>query len=312
MRTNLFNKSYADEIHGVTSWKIIILSLCHGHWIQTTLSYSSLPQMIKSNFPYYEKDQQAVDEHALHDKWKSIETVIYATMQCPCYCLPCMAITACANDSLIHINSLHIPVPVNYLEVCFMFSFTVLNWEWNIQLNSEFFCTIFMWKINCINCIKEGFAISIMVFRFHLHQRFSNWWTKWVFLRQKTHWTECCANQRKAWWNWNQIREIHLTNLTWLKSYVYYDIKLVRFQQLKKAITRGEHIFVTGFCGQYMQCSWPKTCISFTEEAWFHLSGYINAQNNTYGSNINLQQTSEVPLHDQISVWCAITATQTV
>jgi hypothetical protein len=51
----------------------------------------------------------------------------------------------------------------------------------------------------------------------------------------------------------------------------------------------------------------------FTDEAWFHLSGYINAQNNRYWSNINPSQTFEVPFHDQnIDVWCAITASRIV
>jgi hypothetical protein len=51
----------------------------------------------------------------------------------------------------------------------------------------------------------------------------------------------------------------------------------------------------------------------FTDKAWFHLSRYINAQNNRYWSSINLKQTFEVPLYDQkIGVWCANTVSQTV
>jgi hypothetical protein len=51
----------------------------------------------------------------------------------------------------------------------------------------------------------------------------------------------------------------------------------------------------------------------FTVEAWFHLSGYINAQNNRYWSSINSKQTFEVSLHDQkIGVWSAITASRIV
>jgi hypothetical protein len=47
----------------------------------------------------------------------------------------------------------------------------------------------------------------------------------------------------------------------------------------------------------------------FTDEAWFHLSEYINAQNNRYWSSINQRQTFEVPRHDQ---WCVFTASRTV
>jgi hypothetical protein len=48
---------------------------------------------------------------------------------------------------------------------------------------------------------------------------------------------------------------------------------------------------------------------TFFDEACFHLSGYINAQNNRYCSSINPRQIFKVPLHDQkIGVVCAITA----
>jgi hypothetical protein len=68
------------------------------------------------------------------------------------------------------------------------------------------------------------------------------------------------------------------------------------------------------FCSLFLQAVHdgvldPKVTF-FTDEACFHLSGYINAQNNRYWSSINLRQTFEVPLHNQkIGVWCAITAT---
>lgn len=48
----------------------------------------------------------------------------------------------------------------------------------------------------------------------------------------------------------------------------------------------------------------------FTDDIWFHLSGYINAQNNRFWSSINSRQTFEVPLHTQmIGEQCAIAAT---
>jgi hypothetical protein len=73
----------------------------------------------------------------------------------------------------------------------------------------------------------------------------------------------------------------------------------------------------THFCNWLLQAVhdgvlYPKLTF-FTDEAWFHLSGYISAQNNRYWSSINLKQTFEVPLCDQkIGVWCAITALQIV
>jgi hypothetical protein len=78
---------------------------------------------------------------------------------------------------------------------------------------------------------------------------------------------------------------------------------------LKNAITGEERIFVTGFC-RHDGVRDPKLTF-FTDEAWFHLSGYISAQNSKYWRSINPKQTFEVPLHDQkIGVWCAITASR--
>ena len=51
----------------------------------------------------------------------------------------------------------------------------------------------------------------------------------------------------------------------------------------------------------------------FSDEAWFHLTGYINSQNNRYWSTDNPHQLHEVPLHDQkVGVWCAISRTRLI
>jgi hypothetical protein len=52
------------------------------------------------------------------------------------------------------------------------------------------------------------------------------------------------------------------------------------------------------FCNWFLQAVHdgvldPKLTF-FTHEAWFHLNGYINAQNNMYWSSINPKQTFEV------------------
>jgi hypothetical protein len=80
---------------------------------------------------------------------------------------------------------------------------------------------------------------------------------------------------------WRATKKLHL---------LLYKIRQI--QAIKKAIMRDELIFVIGFCTQYMTVllTWE---ILFTDETWFHLSGYINAQNNMYLSDINLRQTSE-------------------
>jgi hypothetical protein len=65
-------------------------------------------------------------------------------------------------------------------------------------------------------------------------------------------------------------------------------------------------------------CMWFQNFISeqgdeildltfFTDEAWFHLSGYVNSQNNRLWSSENPHELYQVPLHDQkVGVWCAI------
>jgi hypothetical protein len=61
-----------------------------------------------------------------------------------------------------------------------------------------------------------------------------------------------------------------------------------------------KHISVTGFCGQHITVLLMTQKLTyFTNKDWFHLSGYTNAQNSKYWSNINPRKALEVPLHDQ-------------
>jgi hypothetical protein len=64
-------------------------------------------------------------------------------------------------------------------------------------------------------------------------------------------------------------------------------------------------------------CRWFKNLIRgnidvldqvfFTEEAWFHLSGYVNIQNYRTRRTENPHNYTETALHPQkIGVWCAI------
>jgi hypothetical protein len=47
--------------------------------------------------------------------------------------------------------------------------------------------------------------------------------------------------------------------------------------------------------------------VSFSGEAWFHLSGYVNSQNSSFWSSEHRHLFHEVPLHSQkIGCWCAI------
>lgn len=45
----------------------------------------------------------------------------------------------------------------------------------------------------------------------------------------------------------------------------------------------------------------------FTDEAWFHLSGYVNSQNSRLWSSDNPLSVHKTPLHDKkVGVWVAI------
>jgi penicillin-binding protein-related factor A (putative recombinase) len=47
--------------------------------------------------------------------------------------------------------------------------------------------------------------------------------------------------------------------------------------------------------------------VFFTDEAWFHLSSYVNSQNYRTWRTENPHNFTETPLHPQkIGVWCAI------
>jgi hypothetical protein len=51
----------------------------------------------------------------------------------------------------------------------------------------------------------------------------------------------------------------------------------------------------------------------FSDEAWFHLQGYINTQNDHYWSTQNPHITHEVPLDPvKVGVWCAASARRIV
>jgi hypothetical protein len=54
--------------------------------------------------------------------------------------------------------------------------------------------------------------------------------------------------------------------------------------------------------------AWDRSALTyFSYEAWFHLQGYINTQNNRYWRSQNPHLTHEVLLHPvKVGVWCVI------
>jgi hypothetical protein len=72
----------------------------------------------------------------------------------------------------------------------------------------------------------------------------------------------------------------------------------LRLRCVKREITREEHILWLVSAGSTWRCFDPKFKF-FTDEAWFHLSGYNDIHNNSYRSGVNGRQSFEVPLYDQ-------------
>jgi hypothetical protein len=65
------------------------------------------------------------------------------------------------------------------------------------------------------------------------------------------------------------------------------------------------------FCRWTLQCvhdgSVDATLLFVSDDAWFHLSGFVNAQNSRHWDTENPHAVNEVPLHDQkVGVWCAV------
>lgn len=92
------------------------------------------------------------------------------------------------------------------------------------------------------------------------------------------------------------------------KKLSLYPYKVTVLHQLQEADSEARVHF----------CRWFQEFVSdngedildltfFTDEAWFHLSGYVNSQNCRVWSSENPFEFKEKPLHDQkVGVWCAI------
>jgi hypothetical protein len=98
------------------------------------------------------------------------------------------------------------------------------------------------------------------------------------------------------------VQRVHLSFKTASRATKIFSLLLNKLQKYKqsKTITR-EHVFVITFLGeQYVTVFLTQKLNTFiSDEAWFHLIGYSNAQNNSYCSSINPTQNFELPLSDQ-------------
>jgi hypothetical protein len=85
----------------------------------------------------------------------------------------------------------------------------------------------------------------------------------------------------------------------------------MNLKKLKK--TKGALLpMVPTICTKWCRYEYLGECV-FTDEALFHLSGYVNSQNSRFWSSKNPHLFHEVPLHSQkIGCWCAISCKRSV
>ena len=83
----------------------------------------------------------------------------------------------------------------------------------------------------------------------------------------------------------------------------FHPYKIAMVQQV---LPRDYAVRVT-FCEQMIDMMEDETVILMSDEAHFHLDGFVNKQNFRYWSDENPQQLHERPLHSaKVTVWCAV------
>jgi len=98
-----------------------------------------------------------------------------------------------------------------------------------------------------------------------------------------------------------------------VKKLKLFPYKIMVVQELKPV----HHVARVAFCEWMLQSvndgEVDPFSVLYTDEAWFHLSGYVNSQNSRYWSATNPHQLHETPLHDlKVGVWCALSANRII
>lgn len=86
---------------------------------------------------------------------------------------------------------------------------------------------------------------------------------------------------------------------------------------MMQALKEADHEERRRYCQWFQDVLIPRPNILsitwFTDEAWFHLSGYVNTQNSRYWAAVNPHVIHETPLYDEkVGVWCAVSASRIV
>lgn len=86
----------------------------------------------------------------------------------------------------------------------------------------------------------------------------------------------------------------------------FHPYKLAIVQQLKHT----DHAKRQTFAEQMIDLNADEEILMFSDEAHFHLDGFVNKQNFRYWSSTNPEQLHERPLHSpKVTVWCGVTKT---
>jgi hypothetical protein len=86
-------------------------------------------------------------------------------------------------------------------------------------------------------------------------------------------------------------------------------------------MTRVQELLPADFERRLKFCKWYRSFIKeneekevfYSDEAWFHLNGYVNSQNARHWSTENPNEMVQAPLHPlKIGVWCALSKTRII
>jgi hypothetical protein len=114
----------------------------------------------KLGSPSCEQNMLSAAEHALRDTWLMKEAIKYTVCPLRAYC-------SCKQLTAIWISSLCVFILVKYSELCFMFSFTVMNWNGDVYTWTLGFLLYHAYVKNIsYNLCKRGFCHMYLVFKF--------------------------------------------------------------------------------------------------------------------------------------------------
>jgi hypothetical protein len=176
------------------------------------------------------------------------------------------------------------------------------------------------WNTDLLESVGKHFSINFMMKEFPADKQFIIWWInleqrdkktkhkRWVLAEEKL--DDVGARLERAP---RKSLKCQAQETEVLKSSARMTTQLLKLIPYKTTVnlTLQPHNSASRVCF----CSWflqsvvegeidPQLTF-FSNEAWFHLQGYINMQNNHYWSSQNPHLTHKAPLHPvKVGVWC--------